>query len=233
MKTFDVPEWIIVPMQIEGVDESKGFLYGAGRALGFVKMARSELAILNVEHLKEAEYHAYCGISATRTAIDATACWLNSLLQIGQPNNSGLDICKSAFRAKVLDHSCNSDGSLLEPINSLAELGNEIDDHRQKAQHREGALIEYHAESRSLNHPEGWYLLTGEQNQAKQNSTLLVGLLDKWVYVIEKNLFLAHHRLHCTSLDENHLKKLLGTKGTYERIGAWNVPTTTDCPFHS
>ena len=37
METYEVPYWMTVPMSARGVCESDPYLYGAGRALGFMK----------------------------------------------------------------------------------------------------------------------------------------------------------------------------------------------------
>ena len=81
METYEVPCWMTVSMLAKGACESDFYLYGAGRSLGFMKTAAAALGQLEND-LKEAEYHAYAGISAARTAIDASACWLNLALHL-------------------------------------------------------------------------------------------------------------------------------------------------------
>ena len=95
MKTFDVPDWMVGPFVTNGVSENDYYLYGAGRALGFARMAAYALDDPNYDTetighpLKVAEYHAYTGISAARTAIDATASWCNVVLNPNPPNGVG------------------------------------------------------------------------------------------------------------------------------------------------
>ena len=101
MKTFEVPMWIVAPLVAEGVNDSDYFLYGAGRALAFVRMAAYALGEIPDDQ-KVAEYHAYTGISAARTAIDATASWCNATLKLGVNPGNQVNLSRGDFRKKVL-----------------------------------------------------------------------------------------------------------------------------------
>ena len=99
MKTFDVPDWVIAPFCKLGVFEDDYHLYGACRALGFVRMAAAALEKMGnseeeTDPQKVAEYHAYAGISAARTAIDAAASWLNMVLKLNFPSGNQVDLSK-------------------------------------------------------------------------------------------------------------------------------------------
>ena len=97
--------------------------------------------------LKEAEYHAYAGISSARTAIDSSAGWLNIALKAGQQHNSGLNLSRKDFRKRLL----NKAPVICSQLIDLGVFGEEINQHRQGAQHREGLPLNYHAESTALN----------------------------------------------------------------------------------
>ena len=107
MKTYNVPDWMVGPFVKNGFSENDHYLYGAGRALGFVRMAAYALDdptydTETIGHpLKVAEYHAYTGISAARTAIDATASWCNVVLDLGLKPGTQVSLTKKAFRTKV------------------------------------------------------------------------------------------------------------------------------------
>ena len=100
MKTFDVPDWMIAPFVANGVSENDHFLYGAGRALGFVRMAACALDEIPNDQ-KVAEYHAYTGISAARTAIDATATWLEKMLELQVARRYLVNPSRTEFRDEV------------------------------------------------------------------------------------------------------------------------------------
>ena len=107
MKTFDVPDWMVGPFVTNAVSENDHYLYGAGRALGFARMAAYAHDDPNYDTetighpLKVAEYHAYTGISVARTAIDATASWCNVVLELGLKPGIQVSLTKKAFRNKV------------------------------------------------------------------------------------------------------------------------------------
>ena len=191
MKTFDVPDWMVGPFVTNGVSENDCYLYGAGRALGFARMAAYALDDPNYDikpighPLKIAEYHAYTGISAARTAIDATASWCNVVIELGLKPGIQVSLTKKAFRSKVSKAS----PGVTTYVQALGDLGEKIDEHRQRAQHREGLAISYHTDSQKLGHPGGWYLAIGGDHTADLR---LVDLLNGWADEIEENL----HEIH-------------------------------------
>ena len=191
MKTFDVPDWMVGPFVTNGVSENDCYLYGAGRALGFARMAAYALDDPNYDTkpighpLKIAEYHAYTGISAARTAIDATASWCNVVLELGLKPGIQVSLTKKAFRTKVSKAS----PGVTTYVQALGDLGEKIDEHRQRAQHREGLAISYHMDSQKLGHPGGWYLAISGDHTADLR---LVDLLNGWADEIEENL----HEIH-------------------------------------
>ena len=194
MKTFDVPDWMVGPFVTNGVSENDYYLYGAGRALGFARMAAYALDDPNYDTetighpLKVAEYHAYTGISAARTAIDATASWCNVVLELGLKPGIQVSLTKKAFRTKVSKAS----PGVTTYVQALGDLGEKIDEHRQRAQHREGLAISYHMDSQKLGHPGGWYLAIGGDHTADLR---LADLLNGWADEIEENLREIHKML--------------------------------------
>ena len=228
METYEVPCWMTALMSERGVFESDYYLYGAGRALGFVKTAAGALDQLEND-LKEAEYHAYAGISAARTAIDAVACWLNLALEIDQVHNSALNLSRKDFRKKVVAKV----PAICWILNHLCELGSTIDEHRQRAQHREGLPLKYHIESTALDHAKGWYLVTAESLKDHQLDLRLCNVLQEWQRHIEENLFLIHHELVCPALSAEEAERVKEIRRTLESIGAWTAPVKTSCPYHS
>ena len=184
MKTSGVPDWMGVYLYVRaksaGLSESDHHLNGAGRALRFVRMAafaldepysRSEIG----------EYHAYTGVSAARTAIDAIASWCNMVLKLGLRPSIQVSLTQRSFQKKVAEARPEVSTYVL----ALADLAGEIDKHRNRAQHREGLAISPHMDSPKLEHPGGWYLaISGDQTADLH----LVDLLNGWADVIEENL---------------------------------------------
>ena len=192
MKTYDVPEWIICPLVKEGVSESDYHLYGAGRALGFIRMAADALDdSRDCTELKVAEYHAYVSISAARTAIDATASWLNVKLQLGLKPSPQINLSKGGFRAKV----SKVRPEVQEYIQVLGDLGKQVDEHRQRAQHREGLALLSHSDSKELGHRVGWYLMPKGLSGNRTADLHLAELLRCWADNIEINLREIHQHL--------------------------------------
>lgn len=228
METYEVPFWMTALMLARGGYESDDYLYGAGRALGFVKTAAGALEQLEND-LKEAEYHAYAGISAARTAIDAAACWLNSALEVGQEHNSGLNLSRKDFREKLVKKV----PAICSQLKHLCELGSTIDEHRQKAQHREGLPLKYHAESTVLDHAKGWYLVTAKSHHDHQLDLRLCDVLQDWQRHIEENLFSIHQKVVCPALTAEDAERVREIRRTLESIGAWTAPVNTICPYHS
>ena len=180
MKTFDVPNWMIAPFISQGVSQSDYFLYGAGHALVFVRMAAYALDEAPNDQ-KVAEYHAYTGISAARTAIDSTASWCNVALELNVTQGNQVNLSRQDFRGKL----SQVQPEISKYVERLGTLGKQIDKHRQRAQHREGLAIFYHMYSEKLGHPGGWYLETSGDRTAALH---LVDLLNRWADEIEDNL---------------------------------------------
>ena len=184
MKTFDIPDWMIAPFISQGVSQSDYFLYGAGRALVFVRMAACALDE-PYSRQEVGEYHAYTGISAVRTAIDATASWCNMVLKLDFKPGIQVNLSKERFQNKVGE----TRPEVATYVQALADLGRKIDEQRQRAQHREGLAISYHMDSQKLGHPGGWYLGISGDPTADLH---LVDLLNRWADEIEDNLQEIH-----------------------------------------
>ena len=192
MKIFDVPNWMIAPFMTQGVAESDKYLYGAGRALGFVRMAAYALVQIPNDQ-KVAEYHAYSGISAARTAIDATASWLEKMLELKVARSFLVNPSRQEFREAV----SHVRPEISKYVNNLGVLGNQIDVHRQQAQHREGLAI-LNKFSRKSQHLTGRHLAMSGDHTADLR---LVNLLNGWADEIEENLREIHNVL-VLALDE-------------------------------
>ena len=201
MKTFDVPDWMIAPFVANGVSENDYFLYGAGRALGFVRMAAYALDEIPNDQ-KVAEYHAYTGISAARTAIDAIAVWCNLVLELGLKPRIQVSLTKSPFRNKI----SKALPEVATFVRALANLVEEIDKHRNRAQHREGLAIFYRMDSQKLEHPGGWYLAISGDRTAELR---LIDLLNGWADEIEDNLREIHKVLVMVSDEAQEPRQLL------------------------
>ena len=200
MKTFDVPNWMIASFVSQGVSQNNHFLYGAGRALGFLRMAAYALDEIPNDQ-RVAEYHAYAGISAARTAIDATASWLEKMLELQVTQRYMVNPSRPKFREEV---------SQVRPevekyVKNLGDLGNQIDEHRQKAQHREGLAIR-NKFSRKSQHLNGWHLVIGGDHTADLR---LVDLLNGWADDIEENLREIHKALVMASGEMQEAEQLL------------------------
>ena len=201
MKTFDVPDWMIAPFMTQGFSEIDYSLYGAGRALGFVRMAAYALDE-PYSGQKVAEYHAYTGISAARTAIDAIAVWFNATLQLDVVPGPEINLSRKDFRKKVSTAS----PEVSTYVQALGTLGKQIDQHRQRAQHREGLAISYHMDSHKLGHPSGWYLAISDDHTADLR---LVDLLNGWADEIEENLREIHKVLVMASDEAQEAEQLI------------------------
>ena len=195
MKTFDAPKWMIDPFREHGICRVDYYVYGAGRALGFVRMAAHALGELSNEQ-KIAEYHSYAGISADRTAIDAIASWLNAKLELGVKQGPGINLSFGDFRGKAL---ANLPESSKEHVEHLGELGREIDLHRQRAQHREGLALVYHEGSEESDHRGGWYLAPKGLSGDRALDLRLADLLGAWADKIEGDLRAIHTMVIGTS----------------------------------
>ena len=136
MKTFAVPDWMVAPFVTNELSESDNYLHGAGRALGFVRMAAYALDE-PYSRQEVGEYHAYTGISAARTAIDATAVWCNTTLHLGFAQGPQLNLSRKDFQEKISKAS----PEVVTYVQALGDLGKKINEHRQRAQHRDGLAI--------------------------------------------------------------------------------------------
>ena len=186
MKTFDVPQWVTESLLANGVTDEDYHLYGAGRALGFVRMAAYVLdksAIGESIDFKEAEYHTYSGVSASRTAIDAVASWLNKRLQIGLTPSPRINLSREKFQKRVLAECPD----IQQEVLSLGKLGSTVDKHRQRAQHREGLAIRFRNNSDNVVNQAGWYLAPQGLSGPLEHDLLLTELLGNWADQIEEN----------------------------------------------
>ena len=186
MKTFDLPCWmswyLYVRAKSAGLSEADFYLNGAGRALGFVRMATCALDEIS-KGQKVAEYHAYVGISAARTSIDATACWLEEILELQFPQRHQVNLSRPAFRKAI----SGVRPEISEYVKNLGDLGDQIDEHRNRAQHREGLAIITHAGSEKSGHPGGWYLMPEGLSGDRADDVRLMDLLNGWADEIENN----------------------------------------------
>ena len=203
MKTFDVPDWMIAPFMANGVSEDDYSLYGAGSALGFVRTAAYSLGE-PYSSQKVAEYHAYTGISAARTAIDATASWLEGMLEFQMARRYLVNPSRQEFRDKVSQVL----PEISKYVENLGDLGNQIDDHRQQAQHREGLAIRNKSPRKSP-HLNGWYLMPQGLSADHTADLRLVDLLNGWADAIEENLREIHKVLVMGSDDMQEAEQLL------------------------
>ena len=216
-------------MAVNGLCDSDSYLCGAARALGFMKTAMHTINVLDATQLKDAEYHAYFGVSAARTAIDATACWLDLILGIGQGASSKRDLAKKPFRNKVVAKK----STVQTYVEALGSLAKTVDLQRQKAQHRDGLVLTFHSESQKKDHQKGWYLETEESQGKKELDLHLIPLLKEWKNEIEKSLFLMHHELWYSILSEEDMAIAIKKNNILENMGAWAVPTNANCCYHS
>jgi hypothetical protein len=176
------PDCITKSMVHRDIGDAEYHLNGVGRAIVWVRIAATSLRQLekrdaldpDVDEL--ADYHAYAGVSAARTAVDAMASWLNVWSGLKRNPSGAIDLARPDFRKKVdplipaemLPH--------LARLNDLAV--NEIDSHRQRAQHREGlAVIRYLGR--------GWHLAPRGAQFPRSEDLPLADLLDRWANELE------------------------------------------------
>ena len=157
------------------------------------------------------------------------ACWLNSELEAGQSHGPGRDLSKLPFRKKVV----NKKPGLCKNIVALGTLGDAIEEHRNIFQHRGSSPLRFRADSEKLNEKGGWYLITEESRQGPQLDLRLTDLLQYWVRLIEKNLFLCHHEVLCSGTSVEDYDEICRKKRAVESVGSWTVPLQLDCPYHS
>jgi hypothetical protein len=180
MRSYDVPTCIIEFFRHRDLVDSDYALYGSGRAIGWLKMSADAIEELPNE-LKEAEYYAYAGISAGRTAIDALANWLNAVLKL-EKRRTAIDLAKDPFR-KLIENSAPSIAVHADRLGALADM---IDGPRQQAQHREGLALQFR-NAEGTNEQGGWHLAR-EELQEPGNSIYLPGLLREWATSIEEEV---------------------------------------------
>ena len=187
MRTSDIPTCIVDALSISakqgGLTDDDYHLAGAGRAIAFVRMSAEALDSLNNDQ-RVAEYHAYCGISAARTAIDATASWLRLELEVDIKSLSYVDLKKDAYREKILGKRPD----LGESVEPLSQLASEIDQHRQRAQHREGLALIFHSPGTVVVHAGGWYLAPDGLSRPRSGDIHLVDMLQLWATNIENRI---------------------------------------------
>ena len=197
MRTYNVPDWITTNLVNQGLSDNAYFLCGTARAWGIIRMAADALDDLDKRAgilggpLKIAEYHAYAGISASRTAIDAAAAWLNALLQLGVSPPHQINLSREKFQEKVL----KGRPELKLYVQELGTLGNHIDPHRQRAQHREGLALRHHVYSQKSGHPGGWYLAPKGISGDHTDDLHMAELFRSWADKIETNLHGIHQQL--------------------------------------
>ena len=80
-------------------------------------------------------------------------------------------------------------------VQELCTLGNDIDLHRQQAQHREGSALRYHEDSQESGHPGGWYLAPKGISGDHTADIYMAEVFRSWAYKIETNLHSIHQQL--------------------------------------
>jgi hypothetical protein len=155
--------------------EADYHLNGVGRALSHVRIAAQQLRNTNGREM--ADYHAYAGVSAARTAIDSMASWLNLWSGAHRRASGAVDLNNERFRKDV---DPRLPKAMIPRIDELNRIGvDQIDQHRQRAQHREGlAVVRYE--------PGGWYLAPEGIQHPRAHDVPLPELLDGWADGIEK-----------------------------------------------
>ena len=171
--------------------------------MGFVRMAACALDE-PYSSQEVGEYHAYTGISAARTAIDATAVWCNTTLHLGFAQSPELNLSRKDFQEKASMAS----PEVVTYVQALGDLGRKIDEHRQRAQHREGLAIRYKF-SRNSKHLTGWYLAPKRLSGDHTADLRLVDLLNGWAEEIEGNLREIHKVLVMASDEMQKAEQLI------------------------
>ena len=181
MARYEVPhfvwEWMLAA-KLEPIEACHS-LEWAGRTLGFVRMAADRLETPRPGRRSVAQYHAYAGISAALTSIDATATWLNESLRLGVTAGIPVDLCRSAYRQRVSDAIPDAE----EHIAVLGQLKGYINESRKLIQHRRGAPLNFHP------YGEGWCFEPPDDREPTQVvHRYLHDLLRNWANQIEPNL---------------------------------------------
>lgn len=170
-------ERIVRATREHNLTDTDYYLLGCGLAIAFAKMAADELDTLESSRRRIAEYHAYAGVSAARTAIDAAANWLKSEFNI-QSKPSLVDFAKKDSKF-VKDLKGGVPEGIVPCLERLGEFAEEIDKQRQRAQHREGLKLVFYV-------PGGWHLIPvpGTPDQGEHCATLL----REWASAIEEQV---------------------------------------------
>ncbi len=183
MEEFNFPDCIVQALVGKSLTNADYHLAGAGRAVAFIRMAAMALENLDNQQIV-AEYHAYAGISATRTAIDATGSWLRLLLALDVKTLSQVDLKRQDYRQKILAKAPG-----IQPfVESLGKLAGVVDEHRQRAQHREGLALIHHLPAAELAHPGGWYLAPNGLRGKRQENIRIPDLLKDWAERAEQDI---------------------------------------------
>ncbi|MGH2584825.1 MAG: hypothetical protein ACRDJE_07930 [Dehalococcoidia bacterium] len=177
MRTYEVSACIIRACHGRDWTEADDYLYAAGRAVTWVLMAAD--AVQTAQELKVAEYHAYTGISAARSAVDATANWHRVRFLPSEKPGTSIDLAKEGFREKLKSLVPPSVFACLETLGHLAR--DELDVWRQRAQHREGVQP-------ILREGGAWYVALLGYASPHTEQWHLASLLKGWADSIERQL---------------------------------------------
>ena len=184
MQTHDIPDCILKALSKKGqLTDAQYHLAGAGRAIAFMRMAAHALENVD-EDQRIAEYQAYTGISAARTSIDATASWLRLELSLEVSSLSQVDLKRKDYSKKVVGNKPGLESS----AKYLGELAERIDEHRQRAQHREGLALIFHIAGTEVVHAGGWYLAPKGLSHPRTEDVRLTDLLRVWADRIEQDI---------------------------------------------
>jgi hypothetical protein len=189
---FDMPECLVdaIKDDVQRLGGKGGWQYlrGCGMAISFVRMAAYALQTPMHINQRVVEYHAYTGISAARSAIDAMANWLNIQNRGQQAEPSArVDLNKAKYRNEVTERW----PTLAHRFEELGELAANIDRYRQRVQHRSGVPLQY-----QVYHDDGKWCLAG---QDRKKGECCVRLLREWADVIECNICEITHLIRCTT----------------------------------
>jgi hypothetical protein len=187
LEPHDAPECITRFVAHAELSDADYMLYAAGRALAFARMAADALDRSGVDWFggqRVAEYHAYTGVSACRTAIDAAANWLRMILFPTMAASVGVDLAKPRFREKVAAVRPRTRGHLQR----LGALASDIDPLRQAAQHREGLQVLH-----GMLHDHGrWYFPLDDPRQLRLKRVRerhdVAHELARWADAIERDV---------------------------------------------
>ncbi|MBI4505601.1 MAG: hypothetical protein HY691_08705 [Chloroflexi bacterium] len=198
MQIYDLPDWLLDEAErflfatnATRHQDSGKHLYGAGRALGWVRMAADALAVVPCADLKLAEYHTYAGVCAARTALDAIASWLRIWLLADRKGYEKADarsnLTHRTFRRDVMQALSGRVGDgFRQKLEALGNLGTKIDPHRQRAAHREGLALRP-ADS-SCPGTCRWHLAPKGLQFGHGDDVDIVQLLREWADEIEAHL---------------------------------------------